>query len=77
MTLITEIGSDSPCSPLMFIDKVSSHGPTIGKPKMSKPCSPNDEHPFQPSAPQFLFLHDPPKNPSPKSKPSDMGPIRE
>jgi hypothetical protein len=57
--------------------QVSSHGPTIEKPKMSKPCSPYDEHPFQPSAPQFPFLHDPPKNPSPKSKPSDMGPIRE
>jgi hypothetical protein len=73
MTLTREIGLDFPCSPLLSIDR---YHPMVQQHKNPK-CQSLilDENPSQPSAPQFLVLHDPPKNPAPTPKLSSMGPI--
>ncbi len=75
MTLIKEIELDSPCSPLLSIDR---YHPMVQQQKNPK-CQSLilDENPSQPSAPQFLVLHDPPKNRTPNPKLSSMGPIKQ
>jgi hypothetical protein len=72
MTLTGEIGLDSPCSPLLSIDR---YHPMVQQHKNPKCQSFHDENPFQLNAPQFFVLHDPPKNPTPNPKFSSMGTI--
>jgi len=44
---------------------------------MKKYCSFDDKNPSQLSAQQFSHLHDPPKNPNPNPRPSNMGLVRQ
>jgi len=71
MTLTEEIGLDS----LLSIDRY--HPMVQQHKKLGCQNLVFDENPFQPSAPQFFILHDPPKNPTPNPKLSSMGPIRQ
>jgi hypothetical protein len=66
MTLIGEIGLNTPCSPFLSIDR---YHPIVQQHKnLEYQSLIFYENPSQDSAPQFLVLHDPPKNPTPNPK---------